>query len=131
MKLKLPYIATACLAVLALCAPVAASAKGKKKTAEVSPSPGTMASPSPAAAASASADKADRPIPYHGTISAVDMSAKTFTIAGKVKSRVFKITDKSKLTKAGAPATISDVTVNEEVRDHTGNRRMARWKPKA
>ena len=49
-------------------------------------------------------------------ISAVDQKAKTFTIAGKEKSRVFKITDKSVVTKAGAAATMKDVVVNEEVR---------------
>lgn len=49
-------------------------------------------------------------------ISAVDQKAKTFTIAGKEKSRVFKITDKTVMTKAGAPATMKDVVANEEVR---------------
>jgi len=49
-------------------------------------------------------------------ISAVDQKAKTFTIAGKEKSRVFKITDKTVITKAGAPATMKDVVANEEVR---------------
>ena len=49
-------------------------------------------------------------------ISAVDARAKTFTIAGKEHSRVFKITDKTVITKAGAPATMKDVVANEEVR---------------
>jgi hypothetical protein len=49
-------------------------------------------------------------------ISAVDQKAKTFTIAGKEKSRVFKITDKTVVTKAGAPATMKDMVANEEVR---------------
>jgi hypothetical protein len=49
-------------------------------------------------------------------ISTVDQTAKTFTIAGKEKSRVFKVTDTTVLTKAGAPATMKDVTANEEVR---------------
>jgi len=49
-------------------------------------------------------------------ISAVDQKAKTFTIAGKEKSRVFKITDKTVITKAGAAATMKDVVANEEVR---------------
>jgi 20S proteasome alpha/beta subunit len=57
-----------------------------------------------------------RAIPFHGKISAVDQKAKTFTIAGKEKSRVFKITDKTVVTKAGAPATMKDVVANEEVR---------------
>ena len=49
-------------------------------------------------------------------ISAVDQKAKTFTIAGKEKSRVFKVTDKTVVTKAGAPATMKDVVANEEAR---------------
>ena len=49
-------------------------------------------------------------------ISAVDAKAKTFTIAGKEHSRVFKITDKTVMTKAGAPATMKDVVANEEAR---------------
>jgi uncharacterized membrane protein YkoI len=57
-----------------------------------------------------------RAIPFHGMISAVDNRAKTFTIAGKEHSRSFKITDKTTMTKAGAPATMKDVVANEEVR---------------
>lgn len=49
-------------------------------------------------------------------ISTVEQTAKTFTIAGKEKSRVFKVTDTTVLTKAGAPATMKDVVANEEVR---------------
>jgi hypothetical protein len=49
-------------------------------------------------------------------ISAVDQKAKTFTIAGKEKSRVFKVTDRTFLSKAGLPATMKDVVVNEEAR---------------
>lgn len=118
MKLKSPYIAAACLATLALCAPLTASARAKKSAApDASATPATATTSTAAKGqASPSAAKADRPIPYHGTISAVDTKAETFTIAGKEKTRVFKITSTSVLTKAGAPATIKDVTVNEEVR---------------
>jgi hypothetical protein len=49
-------------------------------------------------------------------ISAVDAKARTFTIAGKEKSRVFKVTEKTVLSKAGAAATMKDVVANEEVR---------------
>jgi hypothetical protein len=49
-------------------------------------------------------------------ISAVDQKAKTFTIASKEHSRVFKITDKTVVTKAGASATMKDMVANEEVR---------------
>jgi hypothetical protein len=57
-----------------------------------------------------------RGIPFHGVISSADEKAKTFTIAGKEKSRVFRITDTTVLTKAGLPASIKDVNANEEVR---------------
>jgi hypothetical protein len=125
MKNKLSLI-TACIAAVACCVPFAASAATKK-----SPSPAPSASPSaspkataapktkpaspPAANTTIDATKA-RAIPFHGMISAVDQKAKTFTIASKEKSRVFKITDKTVVTKAGAPATMKDMVANEEVR---------------
>jgi len=49
-------------------------------------------------------------------ISAVDGRGKTFTIAGKDKSRVFKISDQTTISKTGSPATMKDVVQNEEVR---------------
>ena len=100
------------IAAVAIALPLASQAKERKTY--PSPSP----SPSPAAAASPSpAEKTDRAIPYHGKISAVDAAAKTFTIQGKEKARVFKITSQTKLEKSnGAPATWSDVKVDEEVR---------------
>ena len=48
-------------------------------------------------------------------ISAVDQSAKTFTIAGKTSTRVFKITDKTVISKGGVAATMKDIMANEEV----------------
>ena len=45
----------------------------------------------------------------------MDKNGKTFTIAGKEKSRVFKITDKTTVTKGGNAATIKDIAPNEEV----------------
>ena len=125
MKNKLNLI-TACLAALACCAPVAASA-ATKKTASPTPAPSasaspkataapkTKASPTPAAKTTTDVTKA-RALPFHGMISAVDAKAKTFTIAGKEKSRVFKVTDKTVLSKAGKAATMKDVVANEEVR---------------
>jgi hypothetical protein len=128
MKNKLNLI-TACLAALACCAPVAASAASKKSSPSPSPAPSaaasaspkataapkTKATPSPAGNTTTDAAKA-RAIPFHGTISAVDQRAKTFTIAGKEHSRVFKVTEKTVMTKAGAPATMKDAVANEEAR---------------
>src|SRR6195256_851526 len=122
------HLITACIAAIACCAPVAASAATKKSpspspapsaSASASPkataAPKTKATPSPAANTTTDATKA-RAIPFHGMISAVDQKAKTFTIAGKEHSRVFKITDKTVVTKAGVPATMKDVVANEEAR---------------
>ncbi len=60
--------------------------------------------------------KAPRAIPFHGTVSSVDASAKTFTIAGKESSRVFMVTDKTVVTKDGAAATMKDIAADEKVR---------------
>jgi predicted Zn-dependent protease len=100
------------IAAVAIALPLVSQAKERKTY----PSP--SASPSPAVADSPSPEgKADRAIPYHGKISAVDAAAKTFTIQGKEKTRTFKITKQTKLEKSsGAPATWSDVKVDEEVR---------------
>jgi hypothetical protein len=118
-KFKIMFVA---VATVALSVPIAVLAAPKTSP---SPSPSAHASPatkpttSPAPKTTASpADKTTtaRAIPFHGKISAVDQTAKTFTIAGKEKSRVFKVTDKTVITKAGAAATMKDVVANEEVR---------------
>jgi len=49
-------------------------------------------------------------------IVSADEKTKTFIIAGKEKSRLLKISDKTVVTKAGQPATIKDIVANEEVR---------------
>lgn len=114
MKNKLQLI-PACIAALAFCAPVAAYAARKASS---SPAPNAAASPaaSTKAAPPAAKNTTERAVPFHGTISTVDQTAKTFTIAGKEKARVFKVTDKTVLTKAGVVATMKDVVANEEVR---------------
>lgn len=56
-----------------------------------------------------------RPIPFHGMISAVDQTAKTFTITGKEKSRTFNITEKTTITKGGKSAAMKDIAENQEV----------------
>jgi hypothetical protein len=97
----------------------AADAFGKKKD---TASPGASASPAASAAqplASPSASpgtKMVRVTPFHGMVAAVDSTAKTFTIVGKNKSRVFKISENTVITKAGAPAKMKDIVGKEEVR---------------
>jgi hypothetical protein len=110
MKNKLKLI-TAATAALVYCAPLAAFA--------ASPTPAASPKSSPAAATTTTdttaTTKKPRAIPFHGTISTVDQAAKTFTIAGKEKSRVFKIMDTTVITKAGAPATMTNIVANEHV----------------
>lgn len=116
MKLSKTLMTGAALAALALCIPVNAQAARKK--ADASPSPAASASPSAAMAPAAppAANTKMRAIPLRGMIASVDEKAKTFTIAGKEKSRTFKITTTTVITKAGAAATMKDVVANEEVR---------------
>jgi hypothetical protein len=109
-------IITACTAALVYYAPVAAFA--------ASPTPAASPKSSPAAKATG-ADKAPavettstkvKALPFHGTIASVEQTTKTFTIAGKEKSRIFKVSETTVITKGGAPATITDLVANEEVR---------------
>lgn len=111
MKTKSSLVIGMCIATLALCAPLAASAKSK---ATASPAPAS----SPAASAAPMMEKTAkvRSIPFHGKIGTVDANAKTFTIVGKEKTRVIKITDQTKITKQGADATMKEVVADEEVR---------------
>ncbi|MGI9086574.1 MAG: hypothetical protein ACR2HH_02365 [Chthoniobacterales bacterium] len=112
MKPKSLLITAACIAALAFCVPVTGSAAAKKAA---SPAPAPATSPSASAAASP-AKKAPRALPFHGNVASVDASAKTFTIAGKETSRTFKVSDKTVVTKAGAAATMADITANEAIR---------------
>src|ERR1700676_727425 len=108
MKNKTFLLILACLAGL-ICLPLSASAADKKSS---SPTPAPTAKPM---TSSEAAKSGARPFPFHGMVSAVDQNAKTFSIAGKSSSRVFKVTDKTAVTKAGKPATMADITENVEV----------------
>ncbi len=112
MKLKSPITAALCIVAVALLGPGSALAAPTKST-----SPG--ASPSPAASAAASAEASPaakaRPIPFRGTVSAVDTAASTFTVARKKGPRVFKVTDKTNVVKDGAAATMADIVADEFV----------------
>ena len=115
MKFKLHLLTAASVAAIT-CGTVLAQTSTSSPTAKASPT--TKASPAATAAASEStttAAKAPRAIPFRGTASAVDQSAKTFTIAGKSSSRVFKVTDTTVITKAGESATFADLPDNEPV----------------
>ena len=116
MKYKLHLLTAASVAAIACSGALTALAQG---TATSSPSPAAKASPSSTAASSesspAAAAKPPRPIPFRGTATAIDQSAKTFTIAGKSSSRVFKVTDRTVITKQGESATFADLPDNEPV----------------
>lgn len=116
MKPSSILITGSCIAALALCLPITATAQTKKSA---SPAPTESASPAKTTksteTSSSSSEKKPRAIPFHGTVSEVDQSAKTFTIAGKTSSRVFKVTDNTTVTKAGDSATMADISSNERV----------------
>jgi hypothetical protein len=113
MNSKSFLITGASVAAIALCGPMTAFAANKAASPTPAASPAASASP---AAAASPAMKAPRAIPYRGTVASVDASAKSFTIAGKETSRVFMVTDKTVVTKAGAAATMSDIAANDAVR---------------
>ena len=104
MKTKIYLAGGVCAASIAFCMPLNAQL-----------TPGTTASPatSPQAAAAPAATKATRPLPFHGKISAVDQSAKTFNIGA---NQTFKVTDSTVITKGGKPATMTDIVENEQAR---------------
>jgi hypothetical protein len=113
MKYIAQVASAGCVAAILFVISPSASAFRQKASPTPTVSPGAKATASASASPGA---KAERAIPFHGMISAVDTRAKTFTIAGKEKSRVFKITGQTALTKAGNPATIKDVVEKEEAR---------------
>jgi len=108
MRTKLHLAGILCVASLAFSIPLTAQTMPRKAT-PFSANPSATASPT-----ASLAKQTARSIPFHGMISAVDQSAKTFTIAGKKQSRVFKITDKTSITKSGITASMQDITENEE-----------------
>jgi len=61
------------------------------------------------------APKKARALPFNGKVGAVDKVAKTVTLEGKEKARVFQITSESKIRKDKKPATLDDVMVGDRV----------------
>ena len=99
-----------CLAAAALCVRPVLSAKPRQRR---RPAAAASASPMPRTTMA----KTPRAIPFRGKIASVDATAKTFTITNKKgESRVFKITDETKIMKDGAAATMADIVADEEVR---------------
>ena len=103
MKTKFYLAGGVCAASLALSMPL---------NAQLSPATASPAA-SPHAAASPAAKPAVRPMPYHGKITAVDQTSKTFNIGA---NQTFKVTDSTVITKSGNPATMADIVQNEQAR---------------
>src|SRR5437773_10005252 len=103
MKSKTYLIAAAITAPLVFSLSLAAQTT---KSSSASPSPTASTSPG---------KQANRPIPFHGMVSAVDQKNKTFTISGKEATRVFKVTNKTGIMKGAAAGTMKDIADNEEV----------------
>jgi hypothetical protein len=104
MKSKTYLIAAAIIALLVFS--LSLSAQMTTKSSSASPSPTASTSPG---------KQANRPIPFHGMVSAVDQKNKTFTISGKEATRVFKVTNKTGIVKGATAGTMKDIADNEEV----------------
>ena len=57
-----------------------------------------------------------RAIPFHGIISSVNRDGRTFALGENENARVVNITSRTSITKNNAPATMNDLTANDEVR---------------
>lgn len=76
----------------------------------------TMTAPAGAEAAKA-AEKPARPLPFQGTVFRVNKTSNTFITKTKAgKEHVFHLTDKSKILKDDAPATLDDIKSKQIVR---------------
>ena len=53
--------------------------------------------------------------PFRGRLKALDLKAKTFTVAGAEKDRVFQTDDQTAFTRGGQPAALSDGVAGETV----------------
>ncbi len=93
--IKQSLVTLGLVAAFAVCAPMTGFAAKKEKAPAAEPS--------------------ERLIPYHGKVDSVDATAKTFTIKGKEKDRVFSVTDKTTIMKDGAAADLAALTAGEEV----------------
>lgn len=67
--------------------------------------------------------------PFRGKLKAVSNDARTFTLAGKDRDRVFHVTSDTKLVRDGKVATLADGVIGEEVagyaRNESGGRAQA------
>ncbi len=95
--------------LLAFALPLSAGAAEKKAAPPASPAE------APAAAEKAAATGAAK-LPYHGTINSVDPVAKSFTLKGREKDRVFGVTETTKILRDGVAVELSTLSPGDEVR---------------
>src|SRR6059036_2863763 len=74
-----------------------------------------VAADKPDEAPPAKTEKKLRSIPFNGKVGAVDKAAKTVTLEGKEKARIFQVTSETKIHKDKKPATLDDVAVGDRV----------------
>jgi hypothetical protein len=98
MNKNLRMLSTGLLAAAMVLAPALGLAQEKPKA-----PPGSNAEEKPAPAA--------RPIPFRGTVAAVNKGAKTVTVG----ERVFHISSETKVVKNDQPATLDDVSVGDVI----------------
>jgi hypothetical protein len=55
-------------------------------------------------------------VPYHGVVCAVNPDAKTFSLKGKDRERVFKVGGGTRILRDGAASDLSTLVLGEEVR---------------
>jgi hypothetical protein len=60
------------------------------------------------------AKKAKR-MPFYGSVKAIDIKAKTLTLVGKEKDRVFYVTESTRIHDSGTVKKLSDVKVGRKV----------------
>ena len=89
---------------------------GEAKPLTASPQPSSGITPPGTISPAMASPARTRLISFHGMIATVDQKAKTFTVAGKEKSRSLRVTDKTTITKLGLPGTMKDIIDNQEVR---------------
>lgn len=111
------------LVALALLSLIATGAHAAPDRTDAPASPSPAASVSPAKSTSATRHL----LPFHGKISAADQAAKSFTIQGKEKSRVFFITADTQLTRGDAAATWDDLKIGAEVRGNAPKKGEAKY----
>lgn len=110
---KQTLISAISLACLMLLSP-AVHAKKAKASASPDASPAAaMADASATPDASPAAKKRDG-YPIHGKLKSVDLSANTFSLDAKTP-RTYMLTPTTKIKKNGAPATLKDAVVGEDV----------------